>query len=66
MVNQHDISTFKDSDDNLLLPTQMYDNINDFMKKFEEKEERKKIRRKQVKEGLQNFYEEKSDEKVQE
>ena len=58
MVNQHDISLFKDSDDNLLLPMQMYDNINDFMSRFEEKEEKKKIKRKQAKEGLQQFYEE--------
>lgn len=58
IVNQHDISLFKDSDDNLLLPMQMYDNINDFMSRFEEKEEKKKIKRKQAKEGLQQFYEE--------
>jgi hypothetical protein len=58
IVNQHDMSLFKDSDDNLLLPMQMYDNINDFMSRFEEKEEKKKIKRKQAKEGLQQFYEE--------
>ena len=58
MVNQHDITLFKDSDDNLLLPMQMYDNINDFMSRFEKKEEAKKIKRKQAKEGLNQFYEE--------
>jgi len=58
IINQHDISLLKDSDDNLLLPMQMYDNINDFMSRFEEKEEKKKIKRKQAKEGLQQFYEE--------
>ena len=36
----------------------MYDNINEFMDKFEKKEEIKKQKRKQMKEGLQKFYEE--------
>lgn len=36
----------------------MYDNINEFMDKFEKKEEVKKQKRKQMKEGLQKFYEE--------
>ena len=37
---------------------QMYDNINEFMDKFEKKEAIKKEKRKQMKEGLQKFYEE--------
>lgn len=36
----------------------MYDNINEFMDRFEKKEEIKKQKRKQMKEGLQKFYEE--------
>jgi len=58
IIHQHDISLLKDNDDNLLLPMQMYDNINDFMERFERKEEAKKIKRKQAKEGLNQFYEE--------
>jgi len=51
-----------DSDNNNLLPSQMYDNINDFMTRFEKKEEIKKEKRKQMKKGLQQFYEEKQNE----
>jgi len=58
IINQHDMNLLRDNDDNHLLPTQMYDNINDFMDRFEKKEEAKKIKRKQAKEGLQQFYEE--------
>ena len=58
VLHQHDTNLLRDSDDNHLLPTQMYDNINDFMSRFEEKEEKKKLKRKQAKEGLQQFYEE--------
>jgi hypothetical protein len=59
IVHSHDTTLLTDSDDNHLLPTQMYDNINDFMVRFEKKEEAKKIKRKQMKEGLSQFYEEK-------
>jgi hypothetical protein len=44
------------------MPSQMYDNINEFMNKFERREEEKKIKRKQTKEGLSKFYEEEKDE----
>lgn len=55
----HDTYRFYlDSDDSVLLPTQMYDNINEFMWKFERKEEAKKEKRKQEKLGLSKFYEE--------
>jgi hypothetical protein len=40
----------------------MYDNINDFMDRFEKKEEAKKVKRKQMKEGLAKYYEEKQNE----
>jgi len=52
------IYEINDSDDNLLISTSMYDNINQFMKKFESKEEEKRVKRKEVKVGLQKFYEE--------
>lgn len=58
MLTTNDIGLLTDSDDKHLLPTQMYDNINTFMNKFEKKEEDKKAKRKQVKTGLQKFYEE--------
>lgn len=53
----HDTINIFDSDDDNVMPVSMYDNINDFMYKFEKKEEAKKIKRKQMKRNLQNFYE---------
>lgn len=58
IVNYGNAGLLTDSDDNHLMPTSMYDNINDFMDRFEKKEEVKKAKRKQTKEGLQKFYEE--------
>jgi hypothetical protein len=46
-----------DEDLDVSMPTKMYDNINLFMSNFERKEEVKKQKRKQMKEGLQKFYE---------
>lgn len=57
-----DLGTIVDNDNKNLLPSQMYDNINDFMTRFEKKEELKKEKRKQVKQGLAVFYKEKTDE----
>lgn len=62
IIGNHGSENLVDGDDNHLLPTQMYDNINDFMSRFEKKEAAKKEKRKQVKEGLAKFYEEKEDE----
>jgi hypothetical protein len=59
IINSHDTSHLVDSSDNHLLPSQIYDNISDFMTRFEKKEEMKKAKRKQSKEGLAKFYEEK-------
>lgn len=53
------IYEMNNNDDGLLIPSSMYDNINVFMKKFEKKEEEKKVKRKEVKIGLQKFYDEK-------
>jgi hypothetical protein len=62
IIHSHDVTQLVDGDDNHLLPTSMYDNINDFMSRFEKKEEAKKAKRKQMKEGLLKFYEEKENE----
>lgn len=62
LVSVSDMSLFTDSDDNHLIPTKMYDNINEFMEKFERKERERKIKRKTTKEGLNKFYEEKVNE----
>lgn len=48
----------KEMADDVSFTPKMYDNINEFMDKFEKKEEIKKQKRKQMKEGLQKFYEE--------
>jgi hypothetical protein len=48
-VNTGDISLLLDSDDNHLLSFTMYDNITEFMEKFEKKEKEKKIKRKENK-----------------
>jgi hypothetical protein len=50
--------TLYDSDDNHLLPSQMYDNIGQFMGKFETREQAKKDKRKEAK-NLAKFIEEK-------
>ncbi len=63
IVNQGNSGFLVDGDDNHLMPTQIYDNINEFMEKFEKKEEEKKIKRKQTKEGLQKFYEEEDEQR---
>ncbi len=62
IVNQGKDAILMDSDNNSVVPTQMYDNINEFMAKFEKKEEVKKQKRKEMKQGLTKFYEEEKDE----
>jgi hypothetical protein len=62
IINNGHAGHLVDSDDNHLMPTQIYDNINDFMSRFERKEEVKKEKRKIAKEGLIKFYEEEKDE----
>jgi hypothetical protein len=57
VVNSVGSEMLVDSDDNHLLPAQMYDNISEFMDKFEKRENEKKKKRKEMK-GLQRFYEE--------
>lgn len=55
VLHTSDASLMIDSDDNHLLSATMYDNINDFIGKFEKRELEKKEKRKQVKQGLENF-----------
>lgn len=50
-----DANLMVDSDDNKIISTTLYDNINVFMEKFEKKEEQKKSKRKEVKNGLKKF-----------
>lgn len=58
IIHSYDAILLTDTEDKHLLPTQMYDNINEFMVKFERKEQAKKEKRKQEKQGLSKFYEE--------
>ena len=44
-----------DNDGNHMIPTTMYDNINEFIGRFEERELIKKEKRKEKKEGLEKF-----------
>ena len=64
ITSVHETSLLTDSDDNILMPTQLYDNINAFMEKFEAKEDAKKQKRKQLKEGLQKFFVEDTEKNV--
>ena len=44
-----------DNEDNHLITATMYDNINDFIDRFEKREVDKKSKRKEKKEGLEKF-----------
>jgi hypothetical protein len=57
LMCNNDTSLLVDNDDKNILPRQLYDNINVFMEKYENKENDKKEKRKQVKQGLEKFYE---------
>ena len=62
VLHTSDAGLMIDSDDNHLLSATVYDNINDFIGKFEKRESEKKEKRKQVKQGLENFVEGENDE----
>jgi hypothetical protein len=49
---------FTGDDENSLMTPMIYDNINSFMDKFEKREDALKQKRKNVKKGLQRFYDE--------
>jgi hypothetical protein len=55
VLHTSDASLMVDDNDNHLLSATMYDNINDFIGKFEERELAKKEKRKEKKEGLERF-----------
>lgn len=44
-----------DTGDNSIVPAQIYDNINEFMHKFERKEHERKVKRKRAKRNLEKF-----------
>lgn len=56
IIHQHDIGLLVDDNENNLLPKKLYDNMNEFMRHFEEKEHKKKMKRKEQKAGLAEFY----------
>lgn len=62
IVNYGHAGQLIDSDDNHLMSVNLYDNINEFMERFEQKEQIKKEKRKSAKEGLIQFYEEENNE----
>lgn len=62
VLNTSDASLMIDAEGNHLISTNIYDNINDFIKDFEERELQKKIDRKKAKEGLEKFVEGENDE----
>jgi hypothetical protein len=51
----NDADLMVDGDDNHLISTTMYDNLNEFIKNFEARELAKKEKRKLTKEGLEKF-----------
>lgn len=55
VLNTADASLMVDGDDNHLISTTMYDNLNEFIKNFEARELAKKEKRKLAKEGLEKF-----------
>lgn len=62
IINNGHAGHLVDGDDNHVMSVNLYDNINDFMERFEKKEAVKKEKRKTAKEGLIKFYEEENDE----
>lgn len=60
VIDNH--SLLLDSADNHVFNTQMYDNLNDFIGNFEKRESEKKEKRKEKKQGLENFVEGENDE----
>jgi hypothetical protein len=55
VLDTSDASLMVDADDNHVVSSTMYDNLNDFIKKFETREAEKKEKRKEKKEGLEKF-----------
>lgn len=62
IVNNGHAALLTDVDNNHVMSAPIYDNINEFMDRYEKKEEIKKEKRKTAKEGLAKFYEEENNE----
>ena len=62
VLDTSDASLMVDADDNHVVSSTMYDNLNEFIKKFETREAEKKEKRKEKKEGLEKFVEGDDDE----
>ena len=62
ILNTADAALMVDSDDQHLISSTMYDNLNEFIKNFEAREVIKKEKRKSKKQGLENFVKEEDDE----
>ncbi len=56
VLDTSDAALMIDSDDNHLISSTMYDNLNEFIRKFEGREAEKKEKRKAAKEGLDKFF----------
>ena len=56
VLDTSDAALMIDHDDNHLISSTMYDNLNEFIKKFEGREAEKKEKRKAAKEGLDKFF----------
>jgi hypothetical protein len=56
VLDTSDAALMIDGDDNHLISSTMYDNLNEFIKKFEGREAEKKEKRKAAKEGLDKFF----------
>ena len=63
IVNNGHATYLVDGEDNHLMTVTLYDNINEFLDKFEKKEQVKKEKRKTAKEGLIKFYEEENEQR---
>ena len=61
VLDTADASLMVDGDDNHLISSTMYDNLNEFIKNFEARELAKKEKRKLAKEGLEKFVENEDD-----
>jgi hypothetical protein len=57
VLETNDANLMFDGDGNNLVTHVMYDNLNEFIRKFEEREKAKKEKRKEKKEGLEKFVE---------
>lgn len=55
VLDTSDAALMVDADDNHVVSSTMYDNLNDFIRNFETREQIKKEKRKEKKEGLEKF-----------